>query len=244
MTNLRSILGFIAILTLLAMPHYSVAGKHQRNYNVGIEIISDWRGHLDLIRGPSRGLKQNNKFLIVKHDEPYRIRVTNYGNSRVAVVIAVDGVNVLSGRPTDLKFHERMAVLEPNQIQEFEGVQQGRHHRKGFYFNTKERFYGDNRGGPAGLGVIALAVFDEKQQRSNRYRSGQWRDNRRPDRAQGANVYFTPRKKAMMKKFITYDSRSSFCQMGIIQCKPKHRKNHNRNNGYVSAPSWHFEVRF
>jgi len=140
MTNLRSILGFIAILTLLAMPHYSVAGKHQRNYNVGIEIISDWRGHLDLIRGPSRGLKQNNKFLIVKHDEPYRIRVTNYGNSRVAVVIAVDGVNVLSGRPTDLKFHERMAVLEPNQIQEFEGVQQGRHHRKGFYLIQKNVF--------------------------------------------------------------------------------------------------------
>ncbi len=247
MTTLRSLFGFIALICILSLPVNSFAKGHNKYDDVEIEIITDRRGSLPLLSAHSKRATLERHYIIAKHNEPYRLRVTNQSNRRVGVVIAIDGRNILSGQSSELKSYEALCVLEPYQTKYYGGWHVGRHQINGFLFNTMDTYSG--RGySQNGMGVIALAVFNEKHQGKNGYYNVHKGKNKKSAGSNGRTVHFKPGKRAHAEKIINYASHENLCQKGIVQCGPRHRKNHlqktkRQNNRYVSSPSWHFELR-
>jgi len=266
MTSRRSIQGILVILFVLVLSIPASARKHSSYSAVDMEIVSDQRGSLRNFTVHSERENIERNYVIAKNDERYRIRVRNRSNRRVGVVIAVDGRNIISGKKSHLKSHERMYILEPFQTQEFEGWRTGRNRTNRFYFTNMEDSYAADWGDYSAMGVVALSVFQERQQQVNRpnYKSlkqqkstGKTKNmHRTPGTGFGEQhwspsreVRFVAEKRASSKTFIKYEYRSTLCRKGIIQCGPNHRRNrfwsdNDSNYGYAPFPSWHFQLNF
>ncbi len=248
MKSLKSIFGLIALICIVALAGNSSAQIFNNYDDVEIEIISNQRGSLGTFSSSGKRGEIENHHVISRHNEPYRLRITNYGNKRVGVVLAVDGRNILSGRPSGLEFKEYMSILEPNQTKYYAGWNMGRHQISRFVFNNMDNSYAGRREVHTGIGIISLAVFNE-QYTGRRDKYGYWKNNNGSGKSHGREVRFVPEKRATAKKFIRYESRNSLCQKGIIQCRPKKQQNHllnggHRNNGFVSFPGFNFDLRF
>jgi len=266
MTAGRSIQGILVILFVLLFSIPASAGKYSGYSAVDMEIVSDQRGRLRNFTVQSERKNVERSYIIAKDDERYRIRVSNRSNRRIGVVIAVDGRNIISGKKSHLQSNERMYILQPYETQEYGGWRTGRNRTNRFYFTQMEDSYAADWGDYTAMGVVALSVFQERQQEINRpnYKSmGQHKKSGRAksmDRELGTGfgerhwspsreVHFVAEKRAISKKFIKYEYRSTLCRKGIISCGPNHRQNrfwneNNRNYGYAPFPSWHFELRF
>jgi len=93
----------------------------------------------------------------------YRIEVKNLLNRRVGLVIAVDGRNIISGTKSWLKNSERMYILEPYGSGEFAGWRTAQDRINRFYFTDVPDSYAATFGDESAMGVIALAVYPERQ---------------------------------------------------------------------------------
>lgn len=266
MTIIRSIPGIVALICVFILPVQVSAQKHSNSAEVELEVISDQRGSLRKFAVPTERTKIERSYVIARNDERYRIRVSNRSNRSVGVVIAVDGRNIISGSKSHLKSHERMYILGPYQAEEFEGWRTGRNRTNRFYFTNMNDSYAADWGDQTAMGVIALAVFNERQQQFNKHNSGKIGKHQKFDKSQGKKrgpgtgfgeqqwspsreVHFVAEKRAIAKKFIKYEYRSTLCREGIVQCRPGRRQNrfwpqNSRNNGYVPFPSWHFHLKF
>jgi len=92
--------------------------------------------------------------------------VRNTSNHRVGVVIAVDGRNIISGKKSYLKSNERMYILNPYQKSTYKGWRSGKNRVNEFYFTDVPDSYADRTfGDTSAMGVIAVAVFKEKNGR-------------------------------------------------------------------------------
>jgi hypothetical protein len=252
---MRLIQSISAILFILLLSSPASARRHNSYSDVNMEIISDQRGGLRNYRVHSSRGDVEKSYVIAKNDERYRIRVSNRGNRRVGIVIAVDGRNIISGKKSHLKFSERMYILGPHQTQEFEGWRTGRNRTNRFYFTHMENSYAADWGDYSAMGVVALSVFQEREQQVNRPGKSKGM-HRAPGTGFGEQswspsreVHFMAENRATSKKFIKYEYRSTLCKKGIIQCRPKHRQNrfwsdNDRNGGYAPFPSWNFNLTF
>ncbi len=265
MTTGRSTQGIVVILFVVLFSIPASAGKYSGYSAVDMEIVSDQRGRLHdfTVRSERRNVERS--YVIAKYDERYRIRVSNRSNRRIGVVVAVDGRNIISGKKSRLKSNERMYLLGPFETQEFGGWRTGRNRTNRFYFTGMEDSYAADWGDYTAMGVVALSVFQERQQQVNRpnhKRRHKKNSGRSKNMGRGfgtgfgeqhwspsRDVHFVAEKRALSKKFIKYEYRSTLCRKGIISCRPNHRQNrfwneNNRNDGYAPSPSWHFELRF
>jgi hypothetical protein len=264
----------LAILFVLIIPVQSFARDRHRSSNVGVAIISDQRGSLRQFNAASERGNADRRYVIARDDERYRIRVSNPSNERIGVVIAVDGRNVISGKKSHLKSHERMYILGPYQTQEYEGWRTGRNRTNRFYFTGMSDSYATPWGDHTAMGVVAVAVFNERYQKIHK------KEHRRNDRAgekrgRGSSnsysqreapgtgfgeggwspsreVHFVAQKRPSHKTFIKYEWRKTLCNIGVVQCKPRHanrgqnhnrfwpddRPHNNRNNGFAPLPFW------
>lgn len=245
--------GILAILFILLVPVQSFAMGNHESGNVEVDIVSDQRGVLRQYHAGSKRMDTKRSYVVARNDERYRIRISNPHNKRIGVVIAVDGRNIISGKKSHLTSYERMYILGPYQSQEYEGWRTGKNQVNRFYFTGMNDSYAAHWGDQTAMGVVAIAVFDERHQQlyrkekrrndptgdSKNKKFGEFHSQREApgtgfgegEWSPSKKVRFTAQKRPANKTFIKYEWRKTLCRMGIIQCRPKHArraKKHNR----------------
>jgi len=226
--------------------------------DVEIEIVDD-RGR-EFPQYPlveSGGRHTERAYLEAERGENYSIRVRNRGRERIALVIAVDGRNIISGEKSYLDSDEPKYVLGPRESAEYEGWRTGRNRVNRFYFTKAADSYADAFGDRSAMGVIAVAVFREKPRRS------QWMDedsrHEGPEQRHGSGkrsqpgtgygdtewspsrqVRFEAESRPTARYFYKYEWRSTLCRKGIIECR--RREPENRfwpDDGFAPPPPMH-----
>lgn len=244
----------ITFLFLFLYPCSLFAGWQHNGQDVRVDVITPKRGIIAQFDAGQKSGKVSRRYVIAKPNEPFRVRIYNPYNRRIGVVIAIDGRNIISGKQSHLKSHERMYLLNPYQTQEFNGWRTGKNQINTFYFTSKDNSYAAHRGDESAMGVIAVAVFHEKLKpittpqphNDPSYGNNGFRpftkshsSRRGPGTGIGAGswspsheVLFTAKKQPSQKIFIKYEWRKSLCQKGIVQCRPKHKAHGNNHNRF------------
>src|SRR5580658_467514 len=90
----------------------------------------------------------------------YGLRITNYTDRRVEVVMSVDGVNIVSGETAG--YDQRGYIFDPHESYELDGWRKSLEEIADFTFTRQSRSYASLTGRPQNVGVIGIAVFDER----------------------------------------------------------------------------------
>ncbi|MFT3756529.1 MAG: hypothetical protein QM769_11405 [Pseudoxanthomonas sp.] len=90
----------------------------------------------------------------------YGVRMTNNTGRRVLVVLSVDGVNAVSGQTADPS--QTGYVLDPWESAEISGWRKSLDEIAQFVFTDLGDSYAARTGRPRNVGVIGIAVFEEK----------------------------------------------------------------------------------
>ena len=91
----------------------------------------------------------------------YSVRLRNPYNVRVAVALAVDGLNTIDARHTTA-LNAKKWILGPNESIVIEGWQVNQKESKKFFFTSEEKSYGKWLGHEQDLGVISAVFYKEK----------------------------------------------------------------------------------
>jgi len=91
----------------------------------------------------------------------YGLRVSNHTDGRVLVVMSVDGVNVLTGETAG--WNQRGYVFWPRESYDVIGWRKSATEVAAFTFAPLPQSYAARTGRPADVGVIGIAVFNERQ---------------------------------------------------------------------------------
>ena len=98
------------------------------------------------------------------HGRNYSLVVTNQTDRRVGVLIAVDGLNVVSGERSNLGGTEPMYVLDPHERAEIRGWRTSLQDVRRFVFVDEERSYAERTGQSNGdMGWIRVLSFRERE---------------------------------------------------------------------------------
>ncbi len=131
---------------------------------VDIQIIADDGRFFPLYPVTQRHLKNETRaYLEAINGENYSIQIRNHTNQRVGLVIAVDGRNIISGKKSNLKHSENMYILGAYETQTYAGWRTSSSDIHRFYFTDIEDSYAHAFGDDSAMGVIAVAVYEEKQ---------------------------------------------------------------------------------
>jgi hypothetical protein len=104
------------------------------------------------------------RFIEAIKGQDYAIRLHNPLGVRVAVALAVDGLNTIDARHTS-PLEARKWVLEPYETVTISGWQTNLHEARKFYFTSEERSYASRLGQPDNIGIISAVFFRERAAR-------------------------------------------------------------------------------
>jgi hypothetical protein len=90
----------------------------------------------------------------------YSLKVANNTNGRVLVVMSVDGVNILSGETAS--YDQRGYIFDAHESYAVNGWRKSDTEVAAFTFASLPQSYAARTGRPADVGVIGMAVFNEK----------------------------------------------------------------------------------
>jgi len=118
----------------------------------------------DRANGTALPVYKNNgrNYIVGAPGHEYGVRIRNCTNARVLVVTSVDGVNVISGdtaAPSQSGY-----VLEPWGYVVITGWRKSMDRTAAFYFTDLGDSYAARTGRPQNVGVVGVAVFQEKAQ--------------------------------------------------------------------------------
>jgi len=131
---------------------------------VDVRVVSDRNGVLPLYPADSNGKRNTFRaYLEAERGEQYGIRVVNRTGRRIGVVVAVDGRNIISGKKSYLKSGERMYILGPGESAVYDGWRTSQNVVNRFYFTGPGDSYAAAFGDRSAMGVIAVAVYREKE---------------------------------------------------------------------------------
>ncbi|MBN2714363.1 MAG: hypothetical protein JXX14_00835, partial [Deltaproteobacteria bacterium] len=102
-----------------------------------------------------------------RQGQRYNIRVFNHTAKRVEAVVTVDGRDSISGQLGDYK-KNRGYVIGPYSSVLIKGFRTSWRNVAGFYFTDIEDSYAARMGSAGNVGVIGVAVFEEKTRRERR----------------------------------------------------------------------------
>jgi hypothetical protein len=128
-----------------------------------IEVLVD--GH-PLTEYAARG----TTYIEALRGREYEIRLTNLTDRRIAVALAVDGLNSIDAKTTSASDASKW-VLGPHETTAISGWQTSSTHARRFFFTTEENSYGEWLGRTTNLGVIEAVVFREEKPRRT---FGEW----------------------------------------------------------------------
>lgn len=235
---------FFLMLISLIMMTVAEARSPVANYSpVRVEIIDDRGQVFRQIKTSSQAHKVKRAYVEAKRGKRYSLRLRNMSNQRVGVVIAVDGRNVLTGKKSWLRSHEKMYILSPYETATYKGWRTGKSRVNRFFFTAEGNSYAKAWRDNSAMGVIALAVFNE-QPRMTYQQENSLRSNKKarssslaPQAGTGfgreeysptMKVHFKARNYPIVKHFYKYEWRSSLCKRGVISCYDRPRKQDNR----------------
>lgn len=139
---------------------------------VSVEVVSDRKGALPLYRVDANGRDTYRAYLEAERGEKYGVRIANRTGRRIGVVVAVDGRNIISGEKSYLHHRERMYILGPYESAVYDGWRTARDTVNRFYFTEPGDSYAAAFNDRSAMGVIAVAVYREKEPSPRR----SWRD--------------------------------------------------------------------
>lgn len=210
---------------------------------VSIEVLDDHGRQfrqLAVAGDDRRGVRR--AVLAARAGHRYSIRVTNHSQRRVGLVVAVDGRNIISGEKSRLRSGERMYVLDPRRSAVYRGwrTRSDRVHR--FYFTDANDSYAGAWGDHSAMGVIAVAVFPEREPPELALREAPPRTARPHARRHGGRsaeagtgfgaaehaptrlVRFQPQHRPAARHFLKYEWRHELCRKGVLDCpRPRNR---------------------
>ncbi len=136
----------------------------EREYPAQVRILSDGGEEFARYRTyPRAALKGTYFYMEAVKGERYSIEVKNRSERQIAVVIAVDGRNIINGEKSELKPTERMYIISPHATNVFEGWRTGMDRTNRFYFTEQSDSYAEKVFADASaMGTIAVAVYREK----------------------------------------------------------------------------------
>jgi hypothetical protein len=117
--------------------------------------------------------KDGRHYIVGVPGHEYAVRIRNCTAGRILVVTSVDGVNVISGdtaAPSQPGY-----VLEPWGSVEIAGWRKSLARTAAFYFTDLGDSYAARTGRPQNVGVIGVAVFEEKTRARITQRDQPWR---------------------------------------------------------------------
>ena len=103
---------------------------------------------------------QGRRYVPGRPGARYALRLRNLSGGRLLVVLAVDGVNVISGQTAD--WSQTGYVLEPGRWHDITGWRKSDTQVAAFEFAPIEQSYAARTGRPGDVGVIGMAVFRER----------------------------------------------------------------------------------
>jgi hypothetical protein len=104
---------------------------------------------------------RGQRYIAGEAGEPYQIRLRNLSGERVLVVLAIDGVNAVSGETASRR--QTGYVLAPRGETVVVGWRKTLSTAAQFYFTDRGDSYASRTGRPDDLGVIGAAVFTERR---------------------------------------------------------------------------------
>jgi hypothetical protein len=267
----RQFLNFGCLWILLALSLTApciASSKFEQNYQpIQIEIISDNGEAFSIYPVTQRHLKNEYRaYVQAIHGENFSLNIRNHSNQRLGLVIAVDGRNIISGKQSKLKHNENMYILGPYETQSYSGWRTSSSDIHRFYFTDVEDSYAHAFDDDSAMGVIAVAVFEEKQPLFTRHEKKQKakpqassndsvaREHAEAEAGTGfgehaishvRHVQFNARRVALAKNFYKYEWRETLCKKRIIDCgysRYKEKKNRfwpreDHEVGYAPHPT-------
>ena len=218
------------------------------NSPIHIDIIDDHGKIFNQYNANNNGYKTQRAYLEATKGKRYKLRIRNTSNRRIAIVVAVDGRNILTGKKSYLRSNEKMYVLNPHESASYKGWRTKKNHVNRFFFTSAGNSYANAWGDRSAMGVIAVAVFDEKQQYYKKYHRNDISNKSAPSRRGSVTeestgtgfgreeypptirVNFKAQKSARYKHFFKYEWRNTLCKRGIISCN--HYDNNTNNNRF------------
>jgi len=140
----------LALLMLLSVPSGAVS---ERGFEMEI-LVDGVPLHEYLARSTT--------YVEAIEGREYAIRFRNSTDHRVAVALAVDGLNSIDAKTTTARTASKW-VVEPWQTITVSGWQTGPDTSRRFFFTTEDSSYGAWLGKTSNLGVVEAIVFREKQ---------------------------------------------------------------------------------
>lgn len=229
---------------------------------IGIEIVSDGQRSLRSIPAKDfydRGTRIIKKYLEAVKGENYSLVIRNNTPERIGLVIAVDGRNIISGKRSDLASRENMYLLNPHEHAQYDGWRTSDREVHRFYFTTPPDSYSIKTFGDASaLGVIAVAVYREKEKPRCRLEEEMKKESATPapsskgavrglaDESAGTGfgdaryspvikVEFEPEAVPVQKTLVKYEWRETLCRKGILRCGQQ-PQNRLWDEGYAPFP--------
>jgi hypothetical protein len=195
----------------------------------------------------------------------YAVWIRNLLPRRVGVVVAVDGRNIISGKKSWLKNHERMYILGPHESREYRGWRTGSDRVNRFYFTDAGDSYAAAFGDTSAMGVIAVAVYPEMVREEpappaadlSRDRAGSAAQSLKAEKSAPAGhamesagtgfgrdeyspsrvVSFEPEAKAVETVLIKYEWRATLARLGVIpEERPPLPRNRLWDEGFAPPP--------
>jgi hypothetical protein len=127
-------------------------------------------GSLDIVSRADRGVlttyaSDGRHWVVGTPGQEYALRLCNRTAGRVLAVPSVDGVNVITGDTASPA--QSGYVLDPYQCYDIDGWRKSLSRTAAFYFTELPDSYAARTGRPANVGVIGVAFFREKPQRTS-----------------------------------------------------------------------------
>ncbi len=271
MKSVKVLTGFFLLLLvqgLFSLPafagevtHKQINSKHYHSQDKIRVMVKDDYGHkFPMFRHRYRDYANTNKyFLQARPEQSYSIEVKNLTDRRIAVVIAVDGRNIINGRRSNLSSHEKKYVLGPYQKSTYRGWRSGRHHINRFYFTEEDYSYSASFGDYSAMGIIAVAAFHEAVEeypheisRYHKNKSGKHgqirKHSHKADPGTGwgeeevstsRRVRFVAMERPFNTKLIKYEWRKDLCKRGVVHCRRENRL-WDESLSYAPAPNWKY----
>lgn len=220
------------------------------NSTVRIDVVDDSGHYLKQHPTNSRGYNTQRAYLEAVKGKRYQIRIRNTSNRRIGLVVAVDGRNILTGKKSHLRSNEKMYILDPYETANYKGWRTAKNRVNRFYFTSAGDSYSNAWGDRSAMGVIAVAVYNEKQRYYRKKYRNSFSDKAAPSTSSrrykgesagtgfgqeeyspSVNVRFIANNKASNKYFYKYEWRSTLCKRRIINCN-RYDNNHRNNNRF------------
>lgn len=232
---------------------------------VRIDVVDDRGRTLNQYSANNQNYKTQRTYLEAIKGKRYQLRIRNTSNRRIGVVVAVDGRNILNGKKSYLGNNEKMYVLDPYETTNYKGWRTASNRVNRFYFTSAGDSYSNAWGDRSAMGVIAVAVFNEKQKRysNKKYRNelgkrlspsqrGFLADEStgtgfgREEYSPTIRVNFKAKHQSSYKHFFKYEWRKTLCKRGIVSCNSyDNNQNNNRfwpresNNDFAPYPPFY-----